>query len=228
MKCFVAVLALGLAFPGYAVAHPASPVVAMDDNAEAEELVGILLSQEAMLQLGGRAFDYGVSQGNVADPEQRKLYEAHPGMKEYVAGKVRPEFTAIMTRELPKLRRDLTVIVVDEMTPDEIADTLTFFSSPTGIKMKAQIYQSIGDKPDQSEAEMQQSAIAAAMANLTPDDYPVLMAFGASTAAQKMQTLNPKLSAAGQQWAAQMIAANQARLKQIATKAQAEFLAKSK
>jgi hypothetical protein len=227
MKSLLAVLALGLAFPGHAAAHPV-PAAPMDAERDAEQLIGILLSQEAILDLGGRAFDYGASQETVADPEKRKRYDAHPGMKEYVASKVRPEFQMIVSRALPKLRQDLGAIVLDEMTPAEIADTLTFFASPTGVKMKAQIYQSVGDKPDQSQAEMQQSAVAAAMANLTPDDYPALMAFGSSTAAQKMQSVTPKISAAGQAWAQQMIAANEARLRKVADAAEAEFLAKNK
>ncbi|MET0307822.1 MAG: hypothetical protein ABW023_03860 [Sphingomonas sp.] len=228
MRVFIAALALGAALPGQALAHRAPPAIAMDAQADAEQLIGILLSQESIAELGGRAFDYGVSQGEVADPKLRKLYDANPGMKEYVASKVRPEFQVILTGALPQLRHDLSAIVLDEMTPDEIADTLTFFASPTGVKMKAQIYRSIGDKPDQTQAEMQQSAVASAMATLTPDDYPALLAFGQSSAAQKMQAVTPKISAAGQQWAEQMIAANGDRLQQVAVKAQAEFLAKKK
>jgi hypothetical protein len=228
MTLFAAALALGLALPGHAVAYRAPPAVAMNEQEDAEKLIGILLSEDSIAQLGGRAFDYGVSQGNVTDPAMRKLYDAHPGMKDYIAGKVRPEFQAIMSASLPRLRHDLSAIVLDEMTPDEIADTLTFFASPTGVKMKAQIFQTIGDKPDQNQAEMQQAAIAAAMASLTPDDYPALMAFGASSAAQKMQVITPRISAASQAWAAQMITANGDRLRQVATKAQAEYLAKNK
>jgi len=224
----VAALALGLALPGLAIAHPAPRSGAADAQSDAEQLIGILLSQDAMIQLGGQAFDYGVSQGKVGDPEARKLYDAHPGMKDYVAGKVRPEFQAIMGQALPKLRRDLSAIVTGEMTPDEIAATLAFFASPTGAKMKAQIYQSIAAKPDRPQAEVQQEAVAAVVANLTPDDYPALMAFGSSSAAQKLQTVTPRISAAGQQWAEQMVAANRARLKQVAAAAQAEYLAKNK
>lgn len=227
MKSLIAILALGMALPAPAFAHPPR-VAAPDDQGDAEQLVGVLLSQDAMLQLGGRAFDYGVGQGAVIDPDARKLYDAHPGMKEYVAGKMRPEFQTLIGRELPKLRHDLSAIVTAEMTPGEIADTLTFFASPTGAKLKAQVYQSIGDKPDQSQAEMQQTAIAAAIANLAPEDYPALVAFGGSSAAQKMQLVTPKISAAGQEWAARMIAANQDRLRRIANNAQAEFLARSK
>jgi hypothetical protein len=228
MKSFIAALALGVVLPGAAVAHGAPLVAMADAQADAEKLVGILLSRESILDLGGRSFDYGVDQGNVTDPALRKLYDAHPGMKEYVASKVRPEFQAILSDALPGLRSNLTAIVTGEMTPQEIADTLTFFASPTGVKMKAQIYQSIGDKPDQSQAEMQQSAVAAAMANLTQEDYPALIAFAGSTAAQKMQAVSPKISAASEAWAAQMIAGNRARLQQVAKKAQAEFLAKRK
>lgn len=227
MKSLVAMLALGLAFPVHAAAHPV-PAAPIDAQGDAEQLIGILLSQDAILDLGGRAFDYGINQGNVTDPEARKLYDAHPGLKEYVASKVRPEFQAILSRALPKLRQDLSAIVTGEMTAGEIADTLAFFASPTGIKMKAQIYQSIGDKPDETQAEMQQRAVAAAMANLTPEDYPALMAFGSSSAAQKMQSVTPKISAAGQAWAQQMVAANEARLRLVAAAAQAEFLAKNK
>ncbi|WP_213981064.1 DUF2059 domain-containing protein [Sphingomonas sp. dw_22] len=229
MQSFVAVLALGLALPGHAVAHEGPRAAMPDARADAEQLVGVLLPRDAILALGGRAFDYGVDQGNATDPQERKLYDAHPGMKEYVAGKVRPEFQTIMLRELPRLRQDLGTILIAEMTPAEIADALAFFASPTGIKIKAQVYQSIGDRPDRPQAEIQESATAAAIANLTPDDYPALMAFGATTAAQKMQAVvNQKISVASQEWAARMVSANQARLRQIAVNAQAEFLAKSK
>ncbi|MBC9034420.1 hypothetical protein IAG41_18690 [Sphingomonas sp. JC676] len=228
MKSLVAMLALALAFPGHAAAHPAPRAVAADARADVEKLIGILASQDDILDLGGRALEYGVNQGDLIDPELRKVYDAHPGMKEYVTGKVRPEFQAILSRALPDLRRDLGAIVTAEMTAGEIADTLAFFSSPTGIKMKAQIYRSIGDRPDRTQAEMQQSIVDAAMTNLTPDDYPALMAFGTSSAAQKMQSVTPKISAASQSWTAQMIAANEARLRKLAAAATAEFLAKSK
>lgn len=227
MKFRIAALALGLALPGLAAARPA-PVMAADAGTDAEQLVGILLSQDAILELGGRAFDYGITQGAAADSAQRELYAAHPGMREYVASRMRPEFQAILSQALPGLRRDLSAIVISEMTPGEIADTLAFFASPTGIKMKAQIYQAIGDKPDRSQADMEQQAVAAAVANLTSEDYPVLMAFGNSSAAQKMQQVTPRISAAGQAWAQQMIAANNDRLRKVAGAAQAEFLAKRK
>lgn len=225
MKSCAAAVALGLALPGIAVARPAPVAPAPDARADAEQLAGILLPSEAVLEVGGRAFDYGVDQGTVISDEERALYDANPGMKEYVAGRVRPEFQAILSQELPGLRRDLSLIVSGEMTPAEIADTLAFFASPTGAKMKAQIYRAIAERPDQSQAEMQQNAMNAAIANLTPDDYPVLMTFGTSSAAQKIQQVSPRISAAGQAWAERMMAANDARLRKVAQTAQAEFLA---
>jgi hypothetical protein len=228
MKPLAALLALGLAFPGHAAAYPAPVAAAIDARADVEKLVGILASQDDIFDLGSRALDRGVSQGDLITPDLQKIYDANPGVKEYVTGKVGPEFRAILGRALPDLRRELGAILTAEMTSDEIAQTLAFFSSPTGVKMKARIYRSIGDRPNQSQAELQRSIVAAAAANLTPEDYPVLLAFSTSSAAQKMQSVTPKISAASRGWTAQMVAANETRLRKVADAATAEFLAKNK
>jgi len=224
MKPLLALLALGLALPGQATARPAT----VDARADVEKLVGILASQEDIFDRGSRALERGVSQGDLITPDLRKVYDANPGMQEYVTGRVRPEFQAILSRALPDLRRDLGAILIAEMTPGEIAQTLAFFSSPTGAKMKARIYRTIGDRPNQSQAELQRRIVAAAAANLAPEDYPVLLAFSTSSAAQKMESVTPKISAASRGWTAQMVAANEARLRRVADAATAEFLAKSK
>jgi hypothetical protein len=58
------------------------------------------------------------------------------------------------------------------------------------------------------EAQSRQTAMNAAMASLAPEDYPALMAFGASGASKKMGAINPRISAASKAWAARLIAEN--------------------
>ncbi|WP_448662810.1 DUF2059 domain-containing protein [Sphingomonas sp. CJ20] len=229
MKHLVAALALGTTalIPFAASAHtPVAPAPA--PSPEAEKLIALLVGEEAMVRMGSRAFDVGIEQEIAADPQAGALYATDPGLKTYVSGKLRETFVTVLRRELPTLRGQLIDIVARAMTPGEIADTLTFFSSPVGKKLTAQVYQTMADKPTQDQAAMQQAAIQSVMANLQPEDYPALMAFGASPASKKMQEVNPQIAAASQAWAAKLVADNEATMKLLATKAAAEYLAQKK
>lgn len=224
MKMLVTALMLGSA----AVSPPvlAAPQAAQA-QASAEQLVSALLPEPAMVAVGSRAFDAGMEEQLAADAAAKKRFDANPGLKAHVAGVVRTDFVETLKRDLPALRTSIAAILKQDLTPGEINDTLTFFNSNVGRRLMTQIYQSIGDKPDQSQEELQQAASASVMANLQPEDMPALMAFGTSTAAAKMQAVNPKISAASQAWAAKLIASHGPRLKALAEKATADYLAKA-
>lgn len=222
MKFVFAAFLLGATMLAPVPAQAGVPLQAA--RAEADRLVGVMLADDAMMDVASRSFTYGMEQQLAGDPATQKLYAANPGMKDYVAAQVRAEFLKVTRAELPALRSDVSRLIQADMTAAEIADARTFLESTTGRKVAAQLYRSIGDKPDGNQQEMQQAAMASLMGSLTPEDYPALMAFGGSPAAQKMQALNPRITAASQAWSNRLIAANEARMKTLAAQSAAQFL----
>ncbi|UZK65347.1 hypothetical protein [Sphingomonas sp. M1-B02] len=221
MKHLLIALAVGTAL--HAPAQARVPAI-VDARTDADALVAQLASDSAMARLGARAFDHGVEQEIAADPAIKATYAANPGLKAHVVAQLRGEFLKIMQRQLPALRSQLSQVVRTEMSAVEIADTLTFFQSPVGQKLKEQVYASMSDKPGQSPDEARQAAMTAVMSNLTAEDYPALMAFGASSAAQKMQAVNPKIAATSEAWAKKLVADSDARMRALAAEAAAAYL----
>jgi hypothetical protein len=227
MKPLFAALALGVAvLPVQAFA--AAPLAAPVADGDLQKLVALMAPEDSIGRIAGQAFDKGMDQQIAGDPKMKATYDANPGLREQVGGQLRGQFTRILVAALPSLRGEIAGILQAELTPGEIGDTLTFFASPTGQKVRAEVYETMGSAPGQSPQEMQQAAMAAVMAKMTAEDYPALMAFAGSTAAQKMGSVNPKIAAASQAWALKLVAANRPQMEGFATKAVADYLAKKK
>lgn len=225
MRMLFAALALTAPIASVPVAL-AGPV--MLQRADAEALVRQMLDDATMSRIAARAFDQGAADTLAEAPEVQRQFAANPGLREHVQNTVRAEVVKAVVRDLPDLRAKLSALIAADLNPREIADVTTFFASPVGQKMKGAAYQSIADKPVPDQAKLQQQAIAAIMASIAPEDYPALMAFGTSSAAQKMQTLNPKITAASRTWTEAFIARHSPRMQELAAKAQADFLAGKK
>lgn len=223
---FLAALMLSAAALTPATAFAAAPVSVPAPDTALDQLVALMAPEDAISRLAGKAFDAGMDQQVAADPKMKASFDANPGLRDQVGGQLRSQFTGILVAALPSLRTELSGILRQELTATEIADTLTFFSSPTGQKLRAEVYETMGGAPGQSAQEVQQAAIAAVMAKMTADDYPALMAFGASPAAQKMSSVNPKIQAASQAWAQKLVEANRPQMQALAIKLTAEYLAK--
>jgi hypothetical protein len=219
-------LALGAAALAPAMAFAASPVAAPAADTDLDKLVALMAPEDSIGQLAGKAFDAGMDQQLAADPRMKATFDANPGLRDQVGGQLRTQFTGILVAALPSLRTEISGILQQGLTTSEIADTLIFFASPTGQKLRAEVYETMAGAPGQSPAEIQQAAVASVMAKMTADDYPALMAFGASPAAQKMGTLNPKIAAASQAWAEKLVVANRPKMQGLAVKLTAEYLAK--
>ncbi|AJP73750.1 DUF2059 domain-containing protein [Sphingomonas hengshuiensis] len=228
MKSLLAAFAVATAALLPSTAQARGAPIAVAPSPDVEQLVAMLVGDDAMLRLGTRAFDANIEEELAADPQAKALLARDPGLKTYVSDQLRASFVAVLQRELPTLRGQLGTLFASELTATEVADTLAFFSSPVGRKLIAQVYQAAGDTPGQDQAAMQQAAIASVMANLQPEDYPALMAFGASSAAQKMQVVNPKISATSQAWAEKLVSANEAAFRQQAIAAVADYMAKQR
>lgn len=228
MKSLLAALALGVVALAPAQARPGAPAAAPSADTDLQKLVVLMAPEDAISRLAGRAFDAGMDAKIAGDVAMKAAFDANPGLRERVGARLRSEFTGILATALPSLRTELGGILQRELTPAEIGDTLTFFSSPTGQKLRAAVYETIGSAPDQTPGEIQQAAISAVMSQMTADDYPALMAFGGSSAAQKMNVVNPKISAASQAWAEKLVLANRPKMEALAAKLTADYLAAKK
>jgi hypothetical protein len=186
----------------------------------------VLVPQEQMVALATRAFDHSVENGG--DAESKSLYAQYPGLREHVAARLRPAMVKLMKRALPRLRSDIGKIIASEMTPAEIRDTAEFFGSPTGRKVYASALKSMGDKPDRSESDASAAATRAVMSSLAPEDMPAMMKFGASSAAGKMKTVNPRIATASKAWANKLVAANETRMRRLARRSVEQYVARAK
>lgn len=224
MKFVFAALMLGSTAlaPLPALAHAVAPA------SDADRLVAALLPEDALVKITTKVFDNNLQNDTALSAEKKALYTANPGLKAHLSERMKGEIAVILRKDLPGLRTDLAALLMREMSASEISDTVAFFGSATGQKMMAHMYDGVANSAATSEAEAKQAAMAGLMASLTPEDYPALMAFGATPAAAKLQAVTPKVQDVTKAWAAKMIAANQARLTAAADKATADYLAKKK
>ena len=215
MRSLLALLALATALPAPAQARAAWAIA----GAPADTLVALVADDASVTQVGGKAFDTGFAREIATDPRIKAALDADPALKDRVAASLRREFLASMRKALPALRDQLSTIVARDMTPAEITDTIAFFQSSVGQKMRTLVYRSLGNDPGQSQAQVTQQAMTSLLADLKPEEYPALLAFGGSPAAQKLQAVNPKIQAASQAWGARLFADNAPRLRAAARKA---------
>jgi hypothetical protein len=226
MKTLFVSLALGAAALAAPLAQ-AAPAAAPAPADDLQKLVVLLVPEDSMTQVALRAFDASMAQGTVGDAETERLLKQYPGLKEHVAATVKPEMVKVLLAGLPALRQRIGNVLSAEMTADEIAATYTFFASPTGKKVYANALGTMGSDPGDDEDQVKQKAMDAVMASLTPEDYPALMAFGTSSAAKKMNAINPKISAASKAWAEELLAQHRDRLTKLAAAAALDYAAKA-
>jgi hypothetical protein len=207
------------------VTAPAVAHAAAADSATGR-LALLLVPDDAMSDLALRSFQYQLAQNQ--DAQTRAAYARYPGLRDAVAGKLRPALAKILKRALPDLRKQIAAILAAEMSPGEIAETETFFASPTGHKVYIAVLRSMGDKPDRSEADASAAAMSAAMSSLSLKDYPVAIRFGASSAAGKMGRVNPLIAAASRAWADALIHKHEAKMRKLAARTADKFIAKAK
>jgi hypothetical protein len=215
MKRLLVLLALAALLPAPAQAR--APWALADSSADT--LVALVADDASVTQVGGKAFDTGFAREIATDPRIKAAFDADPVLRDRVAAALRGDFLASMRKALPALRDQLSGIVAQDMTPTEIIDTIAFFQSSVGKKLRTLVYRSLGNDPSQTQAQVTQQAMTSLLADLKPEEYPALLAFGGSPAAQKLQAVNPKIQAASQAWGARLFTDNAPRLRVAARKA---------
>jgi hypothetical protein len=222
MRKLLAALAL-FGAPLMAGQAMAAPVAAAHAK-PLDRLVALLTPEQALLRLAGQAFDAGIRGEIATDPKLKAVQARHPGLTPYVAARLRPAFLKAIKKEIPSLRREIRAVAADGLTAPEIAEALTFFSSPAGMKLREQVYATMAEKPDQSPEQMQSAVMRAAMKNMKVADYPALIAFGASSAAGKMNAINPRIAAASKAWSERLAAKYSKRMRSLAAAAAKRYL----
>ncbi|MES2986692.1 MAG: hypothetical protein V4808_02180 [Pseudomonadota bacterium] len=222
MRTLLAAVALSAA-PLVASHAMAAPVSAAPSK-PLDRLVALLTPEDALLKIGEKAFDNGIRREIAADPELKAIQAKHRGLTQFVAVQLRPAFVKMMKKELPSLRREIRTVAADGLTASEVAESLSFFSSPTGAKLRTQVYATMAEKPDMSPDQIQSAVMSKVMASMKVGDYPPLIAFGASSAASKMKTINPQIAAASKVWSEKLLAKYSKRMRGLAASAAKRYL----
>ena len=143
MKAIAA--ALGLAF-----AIASSPVVAAPSAAatqsipdNASRLSAILNPMDKMLQVGMKAFDAGVDSALTKNPEDAAVYTQNPGLLETVLDAGRPVMRKHLETTIPTQQRRFAQFYAQKFSADEIDQLISFYSTPTGAKVVAAIYEGL-------------------------------------------------------------------------------------
>jgi hypothetical protein len=223
-RVVVAAATLATMAPLAAIAQTAPAAATLAENDPAR-LVELIVPADQLARVAKNSFKAGFGESLDGDANGKAAYSTHPGMQAFVADRVSDEVGTLLRENLPGLREQLTDIVREEMEPDEIADTVVFFESPTGAKIRARVFAALAEQSPTTSEDAKEAATAAAVGDLTSEDYPALTAFGSSSAAKKMQIINPKMMAASRAWGQDVITSGADRLKAARERAEAQFLA---
>lgn len=198
-------------------------------SADALALATLMTPADSMTRISASAFDFAVAEDVRSTPAQQE-FAAHPGMKDFVAGRVRDRVAVILNAELNGLRDQIAGALENRMTPQEIVQVKSFFESPTGLRMRKIMMEAMVAHPPVPghEEDANKAGIDTFTKTMTADDLPALQAFGASSGAAKMQILNPEIAAISKNWGLSTMQAHAAELRAVADAARKEFLAKPK
>jgi hypothetical protein len=227
-KQLVSGIVIAVAAPAALCSAAPVAIGAPAHSPEATALVALLTPADMVARLSGSVFDKLIA-GDTTSPAAQE-FAAHPGMRDFVAARVRERMLAVLTAELPDLRDQIATRIESDMTPAEIKEVSTFFESATGTRMRKMIYDHMTANPPVPghEDDATQAAVADFMKTLTSDDYPVLIAFGSSSGAAKMKTINPDIAELSKRWGEDVTRAHAADIRAVAAQARQDFLAKPK
>lgn len=210
MKLLLAALALSAPTAAPAAVAPVTvPASTLD------QLVLLLVPDQRMIDLVGASMR--------SEAQRAPELKGDKALADFVIARMSPDVEKIVRGALPELRSDMAKIIAADLSPGEIGEVYTFFVSPTGAKLQAVLYEVLAEKPGASDEEVQRLVLERLMSRLTLDDYGPLSTFGASSGAQKIQTLNPRIAEASKAWAERLIAANNARFATLRTQAIADY-----
>lgn len=224
---FPAMLAMcGTAAPVVAVAHPAAAfteqaAAAQNDADEADliALAAVLMPEEQIIPLFERAFEEELDQTLSGKNAAASPAEYHA----FAMTSIMPRLREIARSGLPDLRNRAQDFLRDTFTASEIDDLLAFYRSPFAQRLLTAGFEAMRADPTIDPAVASQRAAASVMRNMTAADYRVLLAFGGSSAGQKLRQARHRMQQIGEEWASHMLAENEEAFATLLAEANAAY-----
>lgn len=199
-----------------AQAAPVAPVVATPPTEspavaarrdKALRLARVLASDQFVVEAGDDAYIKLTRDAMLASPDVQAMEKQHPGVVDAMVRASLPVTKVQLRRRLPQLWDKLADFYLANFTPLELDQALTFYASPTGQKMIAQLIARI--RPNAVAAELKknptggvsagalrsdvQATVPGIVGTLTAKDQAVLLAFSRTAAFARIQKIGPQV-----------------------------------
>lgn len=177
-----------------------------------DELVDILLQPTKLAEMSRAQAQQGFLAAVGADPNVARLEQSKPGLIAALASAIDGELVRNLPVTIDRLRARYREIISSRMSPDEIAQVVTFYRTPLGQRMLARATSVGAEKGvamgrevaksgtlriDDAQAQsLTNEAAVAALQELKPEDMPAMVRFSATSGAMKMAGLQGDMNTA--------------------------------
>ena len=199
-----------MAVPAHALAAPAATAATREEavREDALELARLLNPADLLMGLAGRSFDEAFDKGMAAEGSSETLEKEFPGLIAELRQAIREATLADLRADMPVLHRRYAKFFGASFTPDEIAELLAFYRSPTGAKIIRAKFASLDvstlsdrfavDQNAKLSAgdvrDLNQGAMPGVWKDMSADDIKALMAFGLNPVAKKLKAIAPQMA----------------------------------
>lgn len=198
-----------MAASSHAIAAPPAP--GSKDAAvreDALELARLLNPADQLISLAGRSFDEAFDKGMAAEGGGEALEKAFPGMPAELRRAIRETTLADLRADMPAIHRRYAGFFGASFTPEEVAELLAFYRSPTGAKIiqakfanldVSKVTDRFAEDPEAKLTAgdvnaLNNSAMPGVWKDMSADDVRALMAFALRPVARKLKAAAPQVA----------------------------------
>jgi len=169
----------------------------------------IVYPQEMVVQLESRAFAATLAFNLKSDPKGAAEFGRYPGLLDAIISAGRVVLQKHVVARAPEAQRQIAQFYAQRFTPAEIDQLISFYSSPTGLKLVAGMYTGTNVKQltdefgaglekgltEAQESDLKRRAAIQGQAAFTPEDRKALIAFAATPLHAKLGRVRPEFHA---------------------------------
>ncbi|WP_448659532.1 hypothetical protein ACPVPU_03445 [Sphingomonas sp. CJ99] len=222
-----------------ATAHQAS---VQQPSAAAMKLAQTVNSRSGLLIEHSNAFENGeMRAGLLADADVEALEKDYPGIVAHMLVRMRPVIERQVETSLPDLWQRTALLFDAKMTPEEIEQAYTYYTSPAGQRLISKVHERFDVKPmiaqvlSDPDSNVTTDSIRQGLANTIPsivaefssEDQIALLAFTRTSAFEKIKALNPLLAQTKTEWSNESTPEEDAEIERVVTEAVEQFIADS-
>ena len=195
------------AHAAFATAAPqqnAAPTAAVRDDAL--RLSKLLNPSDKLIDVAMRGFEVGIDAALKKNPDDAKVFDENPGLLQAIVEAGKPIVRRHVEAAVPAHQQKFADFYSSKFSPDEIQQLAAFYSTPTGAKVIAGMYdgaeignlaEAIAQKPDrpltpEAVREYTSSAGAKLLPGFDADDWKALFMFAATPAYAKLKSVSPE------------------------------------